>query len=583
MADPRANAIVVFSADNYNTTRERLMGRQSATEGFLRALVRHGGLDEFWCYCLRREDLDTFRQRVGEFAGGPRPAQAVPALDLNAWSRVGTLYRPGPNIGHFAWLRRGFDQRAFSICGVTHTTAEHVVMDGIAESVVGPVQPWDALVCTSPQVRAMVQYMVDRFADYLLARFGGKSAPILDLPLIPLGVECDRFVAGTPAAQRARNQIRRSLGIGEQDIAYLFVGRLTHIEKANPLAMYLALEKATKRTRRKLHLIHAGWFASPEVERIFKSAAPNFAPSVAHHWLDGRKPEIRNNVWFAGDVFTSLSDNIQETFGLTPIEAMAASLPVVVSDWDGYRYTVRDGLDGVALPSFMPPPGDGREIAFRYATGMDGYGRYCLGTAQSIAIDVEGCAAAYARLADDAALRRKFGESGRKHARQTFDWSVVMAAYQKLWQEMAAKRKQVEEIAPVAEGGPTRPLRDDPFALFEGYPTAPIAGATIVEPMAGDSSARIATLKSSPLANMMPGMLLDNDGLARLMAHVAKRKSTTVAAVVEEFEAPAETVRRSLGWLAKNDLLRLKVPEAQKPATQPAQRPAAKAAAKARR
>src|SRR5512139_3488841 len=35
MADPRANAIVVFSADNYNTTRERLMGRQSATEGFL--------------------------------------------------------------------------------------------------------------------------------------------------------------------------------------------------------------------------------------------------------------------------------------------------------------------------------------------------------------------------------------------------------------------------------------------------------------------------------------------------------------------------------------------------------------------
>ena len=47
MADPRANAIVVFSADNYNTTRERLMGRQSATEGFLRALVRHGCLVVF--------------------------------------------------------------------------------------------------------------------------------------------------------------------------------------------------------------------------------------------------------------------------------------------------------------------------------------------------------------------------------------------------------------------------------------------------------------------------------------------------------------------------------------------------------
>ncbi len=579
MADPRANAIVVFSADNYNTTRERLMGRQSATEGFLRALVRNGGLDEFWCYCLRREDLDIFRQRITEFAGGPRLAQAVPALDLAAWSRVGTLYRPGPNIGHFAWLRRGFDQRSFSICGVTHTTAEHVVMDGIAESVLGPVQPWDTLVCTSPQVRAMVQHMVDQFADYLLARFGGKSAPALNLPLIPLGVECERFDATTQAAQRARGQMRRSLGIGEQDIAYLFVGRLTHIEKANPLAMYLALEKASKRTKRKLHLIHAGWFASPEVERIFKAAAPSFAPSITHHWLDGRKPEIRNNVWFAGDVFTSLSDNIQETFGLTPIEGMAAGLPAVVSDWDGYRYTVRDGLDGMTLPSFMPPPGDGREIAFRYATGMDGYGRYCLATAQSIAIDVEACAQTYAKLADDAALRRKFGESGRKHARQTFDWTVVMAAYQKLWQEMAAKRAQVEESVPVADGRPTRPLRDDPFVLFEGYPTALIDGGTIVEPVAGASSARIATLKTTPLANMMPGMLLDNDGLARLMAHVEKQKSTTVSALVGEFGAAGETLRRSLGWLAKNDLLRLKVPAAQKPA----QKPAAKAAAKSRR
>ena len=586
MADPRANAIVVFSADNYNTTRERLMGRQSATEGFLRALVRHGGLDEFWCYCLRREDLDIFRQRVAEFAGGPRLAQAVATMDMNAWSKVGTMYRPGPNIGHFAWLRRGFDQRAFSICGVTHTTAEHVVMDGIAESVLGPVQPWDALVCTSPQVRAMVRHMVDQFADYLMSRFGGKTAPTLELPLIPLGVECDRFDSTTQAAQRARSQMRKQLGIGEQDIAYLFVGRLTHIEKANPLAMYLALEKASKRTKRKLHLIHAGWFASDDIERVFKTAAPKFAPSITHHWLDGRKPEIRNNVWFAGDVFTSLSDNIQETFGLTPIEGMAAGLPCVVSDWDGYRYTVRDGLDGMALPSFMPPPGDGREIAFRYATGMDGYGRYCIASAQSIAIDVEGCAEAYAKLADDAALRRKLGESGRKHARQMFDWSVVMGSYQKLWAEMAAKRAQVEESVKVAEGRPTRPLRDDPFVLFESYPTALIDGATIVEPMAGASATQINVLKSSPLANMMPGLLLDNDGLARLMAHVGKTKSTTVSTLVEEFGVTGDMLRRSVGWLAKNDLIRLKVPAAKptaKQAAPAAQKPAAKAPVKARR
>ncbi|MEX1109839.1 MAG: hypothetical protein WEC00_13070, partial [Dongiaceae bacterium] len=161
MGEANANAIFVFSSDNYNTTRERLMGRQAATEGFLRGFVRHGGVDEYWCYALRRDDLETFRKRVTEFAGKQQPCAAVPALDFGTWPKVGMLYRPGPNIGYFAWLRRAFGQRSYSICGVTHTTAEHVVMDGIAESLIGPVQPWDALVCTSSQVKAMVEYMVD--------------------------------------------------------------------------------------------------------------------------------------------------------------------------------------------------------------------------------------------------------------------------------------------------------------------------------------------------------------------------------------------------------------------------------------
>jgi glycogen synthase len=50
-----------------------------------------------------------------------------------------------------------------------------------------------------------------------------------------------------------------------------------------------------------------------------------------------------------------MSDNIQETFGLTPLEAMAAGLPVIVGDWDGYKDTVRDGVDGFRIPSLMPP------------------------------------------------------------------------------------------------------------------------------------------------------------------------------------------------------------------------------------
>ena len=47
----------------------------------------------------------------------------------------------------------------------------------------------------------------------------------------------------------------------------------------------------------------------------------------------------------------SLVDNTQETFGLAVTESKGAGLPLVVSDWSGYRDLVRDGIDGYLIPS----------------------------------------------------------------------------------------------------------------------------------------------------------------------------------------------------------------------------------------
>ena len=66
------------------------------------------------------------------------------------------------------------------------------------------------------------------------------------------------------------------------------------------------------------------------------------------------RPEAtRRSVWHAADVFVSPSDNIQETFGLAVLEAMASGLPVVASDWDGYRDLVADGETGFLVPTAM--------------------------------------------------------------------------------------------------------------------------------------------------------------------------------------------------------------------------------------
>ena len=52
----------------------------------------------------------------------------------------------------------------------------------------------------------------------------------------------------------------------------------------------------------------------------------------------------------AADLFCSPADNLQETFGLSVLEAMASSLPVVASDWNGYRDLVLHGRTGWLVP-----------------------------------------------------------------------------------------------------------------------------------------------------------------------------------------------------------------------------------------
>ncbi|HEV8098894.1 MAG TPA: glycosyltransferase family 4 protein, partial [Gaiellaceae bacterium] len=66
-----------------------------------------------------------------------------------------------------------------------------------------------------------------------------------------------------------------------------------------------------------------------------------------------------------------------EPFGMPTAEAMAAGLPVVVSDWDGYRDTVRHEVDGFRIRTFAPGAGMGDGLAHAHEAGTLNYDRYC--------------------------------------------------------------------------------------------------------------------------------------------------------------------------------------------------------------
>ncbi len=473
----QTNAVLFHHPDGVDTARPKLMGRHAAGEGFLKGFVRHAGVEAFYAHGVNNAHFDDFVQRVQQWDPGRRPCHWVPAGRMGQVPSPTTLVVPGPGLGPFAWRRRLIGARGYSLVGVTHTTASEGAMDGLAALLTTPVQPWDAVVCTSNAVKGMVVRLLDGWRDFLDRRTGGNARIEVQLPVIPLGVDCDAF-PDDETARATRARLRRGLGIGDDDVAVLFVGRLSFHAKAHPLPMYLALEEAAQRTGKRLFLIQAGWFANAGIEKQFREGAKAFCPSVTPIFLDGREPEVRFNVWFAADIFTSLSDNVQETFGLTPVEAMAAGLPVVVSDWNGYRDTVRHGVEGFAVPTWMPAPEPGADLALASELELAGaeardqaYNLYCGTVSQCTAVDVGVAVEAFHALVADPALRQRLGEAGRRRARESYDWRTVVAAYQALWQELDAARQRDTEVAPWTEGAAANPLRDDPFALFADYPT----------------------------------------------------------------------------------------------------------------
>jgi glycosyltransferase involved in cell wall biosynthesis len=483
---------------------------------------------------------DGFKGEV-EWVGEGSPQQL---------ERFGVLYHPAPGLDRLAWRRLGLDERRYSLCGVTHATASHADMSAIAGLLAAPLRSWDAVICTSRAVRDSVRGVLERQADYLRARLGAERFELPQLPLIPLGIHTRDFEFD----DAGRGAARRQLGIDDTDVVFLSFGRLSFHAKAHPQQMFSALERADK-AGRQLHLILCGWFDSDAGEQAFREAAAQLCPSVRLAVLDGRVPGNQASAWAAADVYTALADNVQESFGVTPLEAMAAGLPCVVSDWNGYRDTVRDGVDGYRIATVMPGAGAGLDLAQRYDDGVDDYDEYCGHTSQAVALDGAQLVQAYARLIADAGLRRRLGECGRRRAREDFDWRVVFRRYRELWSELDERRRADAALTPPLPQAV--PDRLDPFAVFASWPSAQLTPASIVELAPDASLAQLRAYRALGINRFATSSLPTLEEFGQIFGSIESRPTQVDELLDALGPCDRPTLLRGLVWLCKMDLLRI--------------------------
>jgi UDP-glucose:(heptosyl)LPS alpha-1,3-glucosyltransferase len=146
------------------------------------------------------------------------------------------------------------------------------------------------------------------------------------------GVDVARFASPERAA--CRREIRGRHGIGESELLLLFVGMNFEVKGLD------AIIAALPKTRSKLLVVGRG------NERKYRELARSLGVADAVVFA-GTQPAGIERYYRAADAFIMLS--AFDTFGLVVLEAMAAGLPVIVSENVGAKDLVENGRNGFVV------------------------------------------------------------------------------------------------------------------------------------------------------------------------------------------------------------------------------------------
>ena len=225
--------------------------------------------------------------------------------------------------------------------------------------------------------------------------------------IVPNAVDADRFAAPSVS----RRAVRDELGIAQDAFVFLCVAR-RHPQKDFPtlLAAFRSLRAALP--ERDVHLVIAGRDTEglrPELGDLAgRVHLCQFGPEDPARGVPSMPPPKLVGLYLASDAFVLSS--LLEGFSSALVEAMAAGLPLVVTDAPGIRGVVTHDHEGLLVPLRSP----------------------------------DAMSAAMRRLVNDAGLRERLSNAGRTTAKH-YSWPVVRDAYTALYRELigrAASRDQ---------------------------------------------------------------------------------------------------------------------------------------------
>lgn len=537
-----------------------IFGIDVAITTFLKALFKYSRAAEFFFFPGSDESSEELKNIArSERIDFSRCALVPAANPAYAMQDVDVLFRPDPNLADHIWRRLQIPGPSYAVSSIVHTMSGERIADVLMQYLLAPTQTGDAIICPSRAIRDTIKSLWEIQNQYLEHRFRGHFICPVDLPVIPLGIHTTKFNSITTPQHRAAQ--RAALRISDDEVVILYIGRLSYATKAHPIALLKAAEMAAQRVApKKVRLVIYGFFKPELMEPEFRDLAADICKTVHVDFVLNSDPRFPDGLWACGDIFSSLIDNIQESFGFTPIEAMACGLPAVISDWDGYRDGVRDGIDGMLIPTLSVPPGNNLEVAQHYYN-IRNYGDYLIRNNQSVAVDIDAAANAFITLIIDKDKRLAMGAAGRKRATELYDWKTIIPQYEDLWEEQARKRRHAHHNNAVPAHWPAaHPAYPDPSNMFASFPSGHLQGGDRLEILAKPHDIEIIAKHRMNMFGI--DMLLPEQVMSQIMGvlyHTTKEGKHPSLFEIQSGIGITDTPRfmRTIAWFLKMGLMRL--------------------------
>jgi|GEM_PF-6858546 len=241
------------------------------------------------------------------------------------------------------------------------------------------------------------------------------------------------------------------------------------------------------------------------------------------------------------DVFVSLSDGVGETFGLTLLEAMANGLPVVASQWNGYKSVFKQGVHGFFIPTY----GIQTQWLDRLSecSPLAQIGDWM---AQSHAVDVLVAQRRLTQLIQDSAMRNKMGQAAKQWVEEGFLTQHMMNRYAHFFNTFLNR--------------PLKKLTQFPKSsiaqysnLFSHFPSKILTASTVFE----STQRGLDVLHGEKLFVGFESHLKRYTHLATVFQRCC-RKAQSANSLKKVLHQPSEIILHHLIYLTKRGLLKVK-------------------------